>query len=188
MTEFAAVRKRVLDEARLWPVRREMLRQRILELSYLTDSMAWPGAVEPMINRAWQMLEWEELDAVEAITDKLEREIIQHREAAAAVGVEKAMIELEVVEHGDSYACLWKDGTPALPINVPEHFLDILPLMVARDLLMRGYSAKRLLVIKLHGSDRLLARAPLGAAAAPPIINSAAPVSEPSRQIYRKSF
>jgi hypothetical protein len=37
-----------------------------------------------------------------------------------------------------------------------------------------------LLVVRLHGADYELMRAPLGAAAAPPLVNFAPPVKEPA--------
>jgi hypothetical protein len=55
-----------------------------------------------------------------------------------------------------------------------------MPFLIARSLLSQGYNAKRLLIVRLEGADYEMQRAPLGAVAATPLVNTGAPVSEPT--------
>ena len=87
-------------------------------------------------------------------------------------------IEVLVRSHVDSdvqyMACYPPDSQ--LIAHVPQLWLDLLPYMVARVLLDRDYNADRVLVVRLQGADFELMHAPLGAVAAPPIVNYAKPV------------
>jgi hypothetical protein len=78
------------------------------------------------------------------------------------------------------YRACWVDGEEFLS-GIPEQLLDLSAFMVARRLLAQGYNSQRLLVVHLHGADYDLMRAPLGAAAAPPLVNFAASLKEPAR-------
>jgi hypothetical protein len=91
-------------------------------------------------------------------------------------------IELSVVPEDDgcSYRAEWTDGDTVVE-HIPECFLNLIPFMLARKLLEWGYNVERMLVVRLQGADFALMRAPLGAAAATPLLNSAAPVKQPPR-------
>lgn len=80
-------------------------------------------------------------------------------------------------DDGFMYTVRWPDDH-ALWISVPELMIDLLPFMAARILLSQGYNAKRPLVVRLEGADFKLCQAPLGAVAATPLVNRAAPVTE----------
>jgi hypothetical protein len=91
-------------------------------------------------------------------------------------------IELTVVPHGDgwSYEACWADGEAFVsnmaPLMVDHHLLDLMPFIIARALMEQGYNLERLLVVRLQGADREMARAPLGAVAATPLVNTIRPV------------
>jgi hypothetical protein len=91
-------------------------------------------------------------------------------------------IELIVVPEDDgcSYRAEWADGDPVVT-HIQEILLDLIPFMLARKLLEQGYNVERIVVVRLQGADFELMRAPLGAAAATPLLNSAAPVKQPTR-------
>lgn len=97
-------------------------------------------------------------------------------------------IVLTVESHPDNgfvYMVCWPDGEPEIQ-GIPEHWLDLMPFMVARVLIAHGYNPDRLLVVQLRGADRDMCRAPLGAVAATPLVNTAAPVRGPARSLYRR--
>jgi hypothetical protein len=83
------------------------------------------------------------------------------------------------------YKVCWNDGD-VLIRDIPETVLDLIPFIVARKLLSQGYNTGRLLIVRLRGSDRDLMRAPLGAVAATPLVNTAAPVERATHAIYRE--
>ena len=98
--------------------------------------------------------------------------------------------ELMVEEQPDTryYRVCWCDGEPDSTFlsNIPESFLDLIPYMVARRLLEQGNNPDRLLIIRLRGADFDLMRAPLGVVAAPPLLNTAKPVTKPTRCLFRE--
>lgn len=97
-------------------------------------------------------------------------------------------IELMVTPHPDDhslYRACWSDGDTQLT-HIPEPWLDLIGFLVARGLLSQGYDVNRLLVVRLQGADFELMRAPLGAAAATPIVNVAAPVKQAAHAIFRR--
>ena len=67
--------------------------------------------------------------------------------------------------------CAWPDDESGLT-GIPEIYLDLAPFMAARFLLSQGYNPQRLLIVRLQGADYELLRAPLGAAAAMPMVNA----------------
>jgi hypothetical protein len=69
---------------------------------------------------------------------------------------------------------------------VPEAMLDLLGFMVARRLMEQGLDPDRQLIVRLLGADFDLIRAPLGAAAAKPLVNFGAPLKEPTPCLYRR--
>jgi hypothetical protein len=87
--------------------------------------------------------------------------------------------------NGLVYMACWSDGEPQVQ-GIPEHWLDLMPFMVARVLIAQGYDPGRLLVVQLRGADRDMCRAPLGAVAATPVANTAAPVRSPAHSVYRR--
>jgi hypothetical protein len=90
-------------------------------------------------------------------------------------------IVLTVMPHpDDDWLCkaCWADGGD-LVWSVPYHCLDLLPFMIARILLEQGYDLERLLVVRLRGADFEMMRAPLGAVAATPLVNTLKPVRYP---------
>jgi hypothetical protein len=97
-------------------------------------------------------------------------------------------IEWVVRPSGDCacYQCCWADGSPAMPIWIPEQWLDLTPFLAARFLLENGYPTQAELLVRLVGADRIMARAPLGALAATPLINFDTPVQEGTRELYRR--
>ncbi len=68
--------------------------------------------------------------------------------------------------------------------RIPELFLDLVPWMVARELIAHYYEPSRTLVVNLRGSDKTMMRAPLGEVAATPLVNSASPVKEPAHPFW----
>ena len=97
-------------------------------------------------------------------------------------------IELTVTQHSDDsslYRASWSDGDTLLS-HIPEPWLDLMGFLIARRLLQQGYDVNRLLVVRLLGADFELMRAPLGAAAAPPLVNIAAPVKRAAHAISRR--
>ena len=57
--------------------------------------------------------------------------------------------------------------------NIPLAWVDIVAFMIARKLVDEGgYDLDSELIVKLQGSDRELMRAPLGIAAATPLLNT----------------
>lgn len=82
------------------------------------------------------------------------------------------------------YAACWPDGE-AYAWDIPEILLDLLPFQIARKLLAQSYNTDSLLIVRSQGADRELCRAALGAVAATPLINYAAPVIAPARCVYR---
>jgi hypothetical protein len=57
--------------------------------------------------------------------------------------------------------------------NIPLSWIDIISYMIARKLLDEGgYELDRELIVRLQGSDRELAHAPLGIVAATPLLNT----------------
>lgn len=91
-----------------------------------------------------------------------------------------------VPDSGSTYTVYWGDGDLELA-GIPEVYLDLIPFMLARKLLSLGYSARRLLVVRLQGADYEMVRAPLGAVAATPLVNVQAPVSRPAHAVVVKS-
>jgi hypothetical protein len=97
-------------------------------------------------------------------------------------------IELTVTSHPDDgllYMACWNDGEQ-LVHHIPEAWLDLVPFIAARLLLEHGCNLDRLLIVRLQGADLDMMRAPLGAVAATPLVNSAAPVKQPMRCIYNR--
>ena len=80
-------------------------------------------------------------------------------------------IELTVIPHphiGSShYMACWPDDEPGLT-GISES--DLAPFVAARFLLSQGYNPQQLLIVR--GADYELLRAPLGAAAAMPMVNA----------------
>jgi hypothetical protein len=96
-------------------------------------------------------------------------------------------IELTASPHEKSsflFKACWDDGDD-LVSNVPYCYLDLLPFMIARTLLEQGYNLERQLIVRLRGADFEMMRAPLGAVAATPLVNTAAPVKY-SQHVPRK--
>jgi hypothetical protein len=89
--------------------------------------------------------------------------------------------------HAWCYRACWCDGEPdsTFLANIPESWLDLIPFMVARKLLEQGNNPDRLLIVRLRGADFDLMRAPLGVVAAPPLLNTAKPVTKPAYCVYR---
>jgi hypothetical protein len=57
--------------------------------------------------------------------------------------------------------------------NIPLAWVDIVSFMIARKLIDEGgYDLDRELIVRLQGSDRELAHAPLGIVAATPLLNT----------------
>ena len=75
------------------------------------------------------------------------------------------------------------DATPLL-MHIPEAWLDLVPFMAARALLNQGHNPARVLRVRLQGADYELCYAPLGAVAATPLINFAAPATRPAHCIF----
>ena len=97
-------------------------------------------------------------------------------------------IELTVTPHQDDhslYRAGWADGDTLLS-HIPEPWLDLFGFLIARRLLEQGYDVNRLLIVRLQGADFDLMRAPLGAAAATPLVNVAAPVKQAAHAIFRR--
>ena len=97
-------------------------------------------------------------------------------------------IELTVTPNQEShslYRACWTDGDTLLS-HIPEQWLDLMGFLIARGLLSQGYNVNRLLVARLQGADFELMRALLGAAAAPPLVNIAAPVKRAAHAISRR--
>lgn len=97
-------------------------------------------------------------------------------------------IELTALPHSDDpwlYKVCWPDGDVQLS-HIPEPWLDLMGFLVARRLLEQGYDVNRLLIVRLQGADFELMRAPLGAAAATPLINVAAPVKQAAHAVFRR--
>ncbi len=98
-------------------------------------------------------------------------------------------ILLIVEPHADDrslYRVAWSDNGEAALENIPEDWLDLIPFMAARWLLARRHDASRTLVLRLVGADFEMMRAPLGAVAAPPLVNYAAPVSCAVHCVYHR--
>jgi hypothetical protein len=96
----------------------------------------------------------------------------------------KPAIEVIVEPHSDNnalYAVWWCDHSDRLLHGLPECWLDVLPWLIARRLLEWEYDTERTLVVKLIGADYEMARAALGALAATPLLNTAAPVRHGTR-------
>jgi hypothetical protein len=94
-------------------------------------------------------------------------------------------IELTVLPHPDDdrlYRAVWGDGESALS-HIPECWLDLFGFLLARRLLEWGYNPERELIVYLAGADYLLMQAPLGAAAATPLVNYAQPVQGPAHAL-----
>jgi hypothetical protein len=91
------------------------------------------------------------------------------------------MIPIELVAH----RVCWSDGDSQLS-HIPEPWLDLIGFLSARRLLEQGYDVNRLLIVRLQNADFELMRAPLGAAAATPIVNIAAPVKHPTKSVFRR--
>jgi hypothetical protein len=68
---------------------------------------------------------------------------------------------------GENYTASWLEG--------------LMGFFIARKLLECGHQVERELIVRLQGADFELFRAPLGAAAATPLINYTAPVEGPAR-------
>ena len=97
-------------------------------------------------------------------------------------------MELTVTPHQDDhslYRACWADGDMLLSY-IPEPWLDLIGFLIARRLLEQGYDVNRLLVVRLQGADYVLMRALLGAAAATPLVNVAAPVKRAAHAISRR--
>jgi hypothetical protein len=88
-------------------------------------------------------------------------------------------------DDADQYAAYGTDGDAVISY-IPEELVDLIPYMCARRLLAKGFDVERMLVVNMLGSDRVMLRRPLGVAAATPLPNDAAPVSEPARRIYQR--
>jgi len=82
------------------------------------------------------------------------------------------------------YTAYWPDGDVQLD-NIPEIWVDLIPFMIARKLLSQGCNPERLFIVRLEGADFDLMRAPLGAAAATPLVNTEEPVWQSTRHVYR---
>ena len=94
-------------------------------------------------------------------------------------------IEITVVPQREDhcrYRACWPDGETQLA-QVPETFLDLIGVMLARRLLEQGYAVERILIVRQEGADFELMRCPLGAAAATPMVNHAAAVKGPTRAV-----
>lgn len=97
-------------------------------------------------------------------------------------------IDLTAAPHPENsflYNVYWTNGDDdgVFLAEVSYCFLDLLPFLVARILLEQGYNLERLLVVRLRGADFEMMRAPLGAAAATPLVNRANPVKHPHRAL-----
>jgi hypothetical protein len=77
------------------------------------------------------------------------------------------------------------DGVQVLG-QLGEIWLDLAPFAAARWLLAQGYDPDRLLVVHLEGADHVMARAPLGAVAATPLVNTAKPVKHGTLEYFRE--
>jgi hypothetical protein len=83
-------------------------------------------------------------------------------------------------DDGEFYEASWPDGDTMVR-GIHEKFLDLIPFMLARQLLEWGYNVERELIVRLQGADYELMRAPLGAVAATPLVNRERPVKGPTR-------
>lgn len=87
----------------------------------------------------------------------------------------KPPVELIVRQHGDSdsYRVYWGDGLDGLSnLAVPSEWLDLIPFMAARFLVVEGYDTERPYVVRLEGADTNMMRTTLGHAAATPVLNA----------------
>ncbi len=88
---------------------------------------------------------------------------------------------------GHRYRAIWPDGEIYVD-QIPQGYLDLIPFMIARRLFFdHGYDPDRMLIVRLYGADYEMLRAPLGAAAATPIVNRLAPVNNLPRYVFRNA-
>lgn len=97
-------------------------------------------------------------------------------------------IDILVTPHRDDatlYAGWLDSGNGEMLVNhIHEVFLDLMPFLVARRLHDRGYDLDSQLIVRLQGSNRDMMRAPLGVAAAPPLVNTVAPIRHRAHVVY----
>lgn len=98
---------------------------------------------------------------------------------AIVVGVE------EHFDDPDQLCARFTNGDPVISY-IPAAMIGLIGHMCACRLLEQGCDPKRELIVTLVGADHELLRAPLGCAAAKPLVNYAEPVSEPMSLVYRR--
>jgi hypothetical protein len=77
---------------------------------------------------------------------------------------------------GKTYGVCWRGGDGAQVIyQLGDLWLDLAPFAAARSLVEQGYDPDRMMIVHLEGADYLMMRAPLGAVAATPLVNTAKP-------------
>jgi hypothetical protein len=95
---------------------------------------------------------------------------------------------LTVEQHydDDEQLCArFEDGSPCIAY-IPSSMLFLVGHMAACKLLAEGYDPDRHLLVRLRGADYDLISAPLGCAAAQPLVNYDKPVHEAASIVYRR--
>ena len=110
-----------------------------------------------------------------------------------AMGISRPVsgaLELTVELHfdDDEQLCArFDNGEPCISF-IPSSMIGLIGHMCACKLLADGYDPERQLIVRLQGADYDLLRAPLGCAAAQPLVNFDAPVSEPMSVVYKRQY
>jgi hypothetical protein len=82
---------------------------------------------------------------------------------------EPTMVPIEVMveeqpELGNSWRVVWCNRDPDILIgNIPECWMDLIPFMVARQLLFQGYDLDQLLIVRLQIHRQVSRTLPSGA-------------------------
>ncbi len=84
----------------------------------------------------------------------------------------------------DQLCARFDDGSPLISF-IPAAMLNLIGFMIGVRLLEDGHDPEKRIRVRLAGSDHDLLNSTIGVAAAPPIPNVAAPVSESAHCIYK---
>ena len=87
----------------------------------------------------------------------------------------------------DQLCARFDSGEPCISF-IPASMIFLIGHMCACKLLADGYDPERQLIVRLQGADYDLLRAPLGCAAAAPLVNYDAPVHEPASVVYKRPY